>query len=147
MKNIKSIFSKLESSLRNARWFAEGWEIYNRGVYLQLSKEGWHNERQNGVHFETYIEKPQIRERIVPIFLHAESDVPQQAEFIDRLLARERDRIQSWKGDEIVGHDYGVCQRVLPLNVKHLAGRMFEELNRLRQLESAIDDTIAEVSS
>ena len=147
MKNVKSIFRELESSLRKASWFSEGWEIYNRGVYLQLSKEGWYNERQNGVHFETYIEKPQIRERIVPIFLHAETDVPKQREFIEHLLSSERERIRSWRGYEIVGYGYSVCRSVLPLNVKHLSARLFSEMNRLRQLESAIDDTIAELSS
>ena len=145
MKNLKPVFREFEHNLRKASWFSEGWEIYNRGVYLQLSKEGWHNERQSGIHFETYVEAPQVRECIVPIYLHAETDVPDQTDFIERLLIREGGRIQSWKGYEVVGHGYSICQRVLPLNLKHLAARLYEEFNRLRQLESAIDDTIAEL--
>ena len=49
--------------LKQSKWFDEEWEIYNRGVYLQLYKSGWHNYNQGGIHFETYIEAPQIKQK------------------------------------------------------------------------------------
>ena len=66
MKNSKAVFRALEQRLTQAKWFNDDWEIYNRGEYLQLYKEGWHNENQGGIHFETYIEAREIREKAFP---------------------------------------------------------------------------------
>ena len=63
MKNIKNIFRNLEKQLRQTSWFNEDWEIYNRGAYLQLYKVNWCNQNQGGVHFETFIEAPQIKKK------------------------------------------------------------------------------------
>jgi hypothetical protein len=38
-----------------------------------------------------------------------------------------------------MGDGYSICQRVLPLNFKNLEHRLYEEFNRLRQLEPGID--------
>lgn len=63
MKDIKPIFRNLEKMLRQSSWFDDGWEIYNRGAYMQLYKENWHNEAQGGIHFETYIEAREIKKK------------------------------------------------------------------------------------
>ena len=62
MKNSKAVFRALEQRLTQAKWFSDDWEIYNRGEYLQLYKEGWHNENQGGIHFETYIEARELQQ-------------------------------------------------------------------------------------
>ena len=64
MKDIKNIFRNLEKLLRNASWFDDSWEIYNRGPYLQLYKSNWYNQSQGGIHFETYIEASQIKKNL-----------------------------------------------------------------------------------
>lgn len=142
MKDVKNVFRTLEKKLRQARWFDNEWDIYNRGNYLQLFKGSWHNGNQGGVHFETFIEAPQLKAKAFPICLHAEEDCPAQARFIQMLLELEGERIQGWKGYEIVGDGYTICQRSLPLNFKNLEDRLIEELNRLRQLESTIDQIL-----
>jgi hypothetical protein len=38
MKDVKAVFRNLEKMLRQAAWFEDGWEIFNRGSYLQLYK-------------------------------------------------------------------------------------------------------------
>ena len=63
MKDVKNIFRGLENRLREAKWFGDDWDIYNRDVYLQLYKINWHNHHQGGIHFETYIEKQQIKQK------------------------------------------------------------------------------------
>ncbi len=63
MKDVKGVFRNLEKMLEKANWFEDGWEIYNRGEYLQLYKQNWFNENQGGVHFETFIEGPQIKQK------------------------------------------------------------------------------------
>ncbi len=139
MKDPKNIFLNLEKKLKQSSWFEDGWEIYNRGVYLQLYKENWHNHNQGGIHFETYIETPQIKQKAFPVCMHAEKDCPSQPEFIQKFLELEGDRINSWKGYQTVGKGYSICQRTLPLNLKKLEQRLCEEFNLLRQLESGVE--------
>ena len=142
MKDVKKVFRNLENKIRQSSWFEDDWEIYNRGPYLQLYKADWYNENQSGIHFETYIEAPQIRQKTFPICMHAEEDCPSQPAFIQSFLAIEGDRIRRWKGYQTVGKGYNVCERKLPLNFKNLEDRLLEEFNRLRQLETGIDQVL-----
>ena len=142
MKDIKYIFKALENRLRDAKWFDDDWDIYNRGVYLQLYKTNWHNHRQGGVHFETYIEKSQIKQRNFPLCMHAENDCPSQSIFISKFLELEGDRIKTWKGYEALGQGYSIFQRTLPLNYKKLDQRLFEEFNQLRRLGDTVDELL-----
>ena len=142
MKDIKNIFRNLEKKLKQSTWFEDDWEIYNRGVYLQLYKADWHNQNQGGIHFETYIEAPQIKQKTFPVCMHAEEDCPSRSEFIQKFLEIEGDRITGWKGYQVVGKGYSICQRTLPLNFKNLEQRLFEEFNRLRQLETGVEQAL-----
>ena len=145
MKDIKNIFRNLEKMLKQSTWFDNDWEIYNRGVYLQLYKGNWHNQNQGGIHFETYIEAPQIKQKAFPICMHAEEDCPSQSEFIQQFLELEGDRIRSWKKYQTIGRGYNICQRTLPLNFKNLEQRLFEEFNRLRQLETSVEQVLRQL--
>ena len=145
MKNIKGVFRTLEKKLMSASWYEDGWNIYNRGVYLQLYKDGWHNHNQGGVHFETFIEGNEIRRKEFPICLHAEEDCPSQERFIHEFLSLEGERISGWKGYKTIGKGYMICERKMPLNFKNLEQRLFEELNRLRQLEHSIQEALNRV--
>lgn len=142
MKDIKNIFRNLESKLKQARWFADDWQIYNRGAYLQLYKSTWHNQNQGGIHFETYIEAPQIKQKTFPICMHAEEDCPSRSEFIQQFLMAEADRIKGWKGYEVIGKGYTICQKILPLNFKNLEQRILEEFNQLRKLDSSVEQVL-----
>ncbi|MGY3571213.1 hypothetical protein [Vibrio paucivorans] len=142
MKDIKGVFRNLEKMLEKANWYNDGWEIYNRGDYLQLYKQNWFNQNQGGVHFETYIEAAQIKQKSFPICMHAEEDCPSQSEFIRQFLEQEASQIKSWKGYKTLDSSYGICQRTLPLNFKNLEQRLFEEFNRLRMLEASIDQIL-----
>ncbi|MEA2048910.1 MAG: hypothetical protein U9O64_10765 [Campylobacterota bacterium] len=141
MKDLKNTFRTIEKSLKASHWFNDGWEIYNRGVYLQLYKSNWHNDNQGGIHFETHIESREVKQKEFPISLHVEDNTPFQNAFIEKLLSLEAERIKSWKGYKI-GKGYSLCKRTLPLNPKNLEQRILEELNRLRQLEASIDETL-----
>ncbi len=143
MKDIKNIFRNLEKKLKQSNWFEDDWEIYNRGAYLQLYKVSWYNQNQGGIHFETYIEAPQIKQKIFPVCMHAEDDCPSQPEFIKKFLEIEGDRIKRWKGYQTIGKDYSICQRTLPLNYKNLEQRIFDEFNLLRQLEAGVDQVLS----
>ena len=142
MKDVKGVFRNLEKMLQQTSWFDDGWEIYNRGNYLQLYKENWFNHNQGGVHFETFIEAPQIKQKQFPVCVHAEEDCPSQSEFIRQLMELEGERIQGWKGYKAQDNSYGICQRTLPLNFKNLEQRLFEEFNRLRMLEASIEKVL-----
>lgn len=145
MKDIKNIFRSLENMLKKASWFKDDWQIYNRGAYLQLYKASWHNQNQGGIHFETYIEAPQIKQKSFPVCMHAEEDCPSQSEFIKRFLEIEVNRIESWKGYKVAGNGYAICQKTLPLNFKNLEQRIFEEFNQLRQLDASVEQVLREI--
>ena len=146
MKNSKGVFRNLEKLLMQTSWFADGWNIYNRGEYLQLYKDSWHNHNQGGIHFETYIETREIRQKEFPVCLHAEDDCPSQERFIQEFLSLEGETIKSWKGYKVIGKGYMICQRTLPLNSKKLEQRIFQELSRLRKLESSIEKALRAVT-
>jgi len=146
MKNSKGIFRSLEKKLMMTSWFDDGWNIYNRGEYLQLYKDDWYNHNQGGIHFEAYIEAREIRQKEFPICLHAEEDCPSQQEFIQELLILEGERIRNWKGYKTVGKGYTICFRMLPIKSKNLDQRIFEELSRLRKLESGIEEALRRVT-
>ena len=78
--------------------------------------------------------------------MHAEEDCPSQARFIEDFLMLERVRIGAWKGYQVTGDGYSICQRELPLNFKNLEERLLEELNRLRQLETSVDRVLASLT-
>ncbi|MEL0630147.1 hypothetical protein [Psychromonas aquatilis] len=145
MKDVKSVFRNLEKMLQQASWFDDDWEIYNRGNYMQVYKANWFNQNQGGIHFETFIEGPQIKQKTFPICMHVEEDCPSQSEFIEKFLALENDQIKSWKGYNMLKSNYGICQRTLPLNFKNLEQRLFEEFNRLRLLATSIDEVLSEL--
>jgi hypothetical protein len=145
MKDVKAVFRNLEKMLRQAAWFEDGWEIFNRGSYMQLYKSNWYNANQGGVHFETFIEDAQFRQKAFPISLHAEEDCPSQQRFIEALIDSERGRIQGWKGYRLVGKGYTVCERSLPLNFKALEQRLLQEFNQLRELEGAVDKALSQL--
>ncbi|WP_394182651.1 hypothetical protein [Marinomonas posidonica] len=147
MKDIKSIFRNLEKKLKQAKWFEDDWEIYNRGPYLQLYKSSWHNHNQGGIHFETYIEAPQITQKSFPICLHAEEDCPSRSEFMQRFLELEEERIKGWKGYQIIAKDHHILQKTLPLNFKNLEQRLYDELSQLSKLESSIEQALQELGS
>lgn len=146
MKDIKKTFRNIEKMLRNSNWFDDGWDIYNRGPYIQLYKESWHNQNQSGIHFETYIEAPQIQKKQFPICMHAEEDCPLRDQFIQEFLRLEADRIRNWKGYNVIGEGYNICSRTLPLNFKNLEQRLLEEFNRLRQLDVSIEKALNHVN-
>ena len=62
-----------------------------------------------------------------------------------KILDMEGDRIKSWKGYQASGKGYVICQRTLPLNLKNLEQRLFEEFNRLRQLEASVEKVLLSI--
>ena len=142
MKDIKNLFRRLEKMLRESKWFDDDWEIYNRGPYLQLYKTSWHNQNQGGIHFETSIESAQIRNKALPIAMHAEEDCPSRQKFLEKFLQLEGARIKGWKTYQVRTSENSVIQRTLPLNYKNLEQRIYGELNQLRQLADGVDQAL-----
>ena len=139
MKDIRNIFRRLEKLLKEAKWFDDEWEIYNRGPYLQLYKSNWYNHNQSGIHIETTIEATHLKRKSFPIAMHSEEDCPSRQRYLARFLLLERDRIARWNTYQIQTSENTVVQRILPLNYKNLEQRIYGELNQLRQLADGVD--------
>ena len=94
-----------------------------------------------GVHFETYLEAPQIKKN--SHCYARRRGCPQQEKFIQEFLAIEKDQISNWKGYSII-EGYTICSRTLPMNFKSLEQRT-EEFNRLRLLEDSIEKALLSI--
>ena len=82
--------------------------LVTNGIYIiagvpQLYKHNWCNQNQGGVHFETYIEAREIKQKQFPICMHAEKTALTQR-FIEEFLALEEvesvhgKAIKRWQG-------------------------------------------------
>ena len=140
MKDVKKVFKNLEEILRSSSWFNDGWEIYNRGPYLQLYREDWFNQNQGGVHFETFIEANQVRDKVF------------QSPCMQKRIALPKNDLcnnsSNWKVDESAAGK--ATKRSVKatlfvsdayLNFKNLEQRILEEFNRLRKLEASVAAT------
>ena len=141
MKDIRNIFRRLEKLLKEAKWFDDEWEIYNRGPYLQLYKSNWYNHNQGGIHFETSIEAPQLKSKSFDRDARR-GELPVTAEFfLERFLLLERDRIARWNTYQIQTSENTVVSEYCLL-ITNLEQRIYGELNQLRQLADGIDQTL-----
>lgn len=146
LKDVKNTFRNVEKMLKHSRWFDDEWRVYNRGPYLQLYKSSWYNHNNSGVHFETFIEAVQLKKKAFPVLMHAEEDCPFQTEFIKRFLDLEGNRIAKWRGWSIENQGYSVLQKIVPLGVKKLEDRIYEEFCQLKLLAASIDKTVTTLS-
>ena len=74
--------------------------------------------------------------------MYAENVCPSQHVFIKKFLEREGDLIRGWKGYVAVRVGYSIFQRMLPLNLKKLDQRLFEEFNQLERLSDTVDELL-----
>ena len=65
---------------------------------MQLYKSNWFNENNSGIHFETFIETPQLKNKAFPVLMHAEEDCMHRAEFVHRLLDLEKEALKPGGG-------------------------------------------------
>ena len=75
--------------------------------------------------------------------MHAKEDCPWQTEFIKNFLDLEGNRITECTGWSIEDKGYSVLQKIMPLDVKRLEGRIYAELCQLQVLATRIDRTLA----
>ena len=129
MKEVKTKFKRLERKISAARWFAEDWEIYNRGPYLQLYKSNWFNGSQGGIHFETFIEGSELKKKVFP-YVSMRRRIVLAIVFIEQLLKIEETEFAVGRGIRL-GDKATTSVKVLPLNFKNIEDKIFEELNRL----------------
>lgn len=145
MKDYKPVFKELEEKLRARKWFTDEWDIRNVGTYMHIYKQNWFNDSMGGVHIETYVEKPQLESKVVPIVVHCEDEFPKQADFVPLVTDRIRGTLAQWKGYRAIGEGYRICEKTVPLDPRKLADALAQECDRLQQLAPIIDQTIADV--
>ena len=110
----------------DARWFQNGWNIYNRGEYLQLYKDTWYNHDQGGSILKPTSNPRKTTKGVSHLFM--QSRIVCTISVIKELLAPEGHRIQGWKGYKIIGKGYSICERILPLNSKNSEQRYLRTL-------------------
>ena len=115
------------------------------GSLLQLYKVNWCNQNQGGVHFETFIEAPQIKKELF-LFVCMLKKIVHRNMFKENFFRFENDRLNQWKGYERVGGEYNIIQKTLPLNYKNLEKRLFDEFSQLHKLANSVDDILNSIN-
>jgi len=92
---MEKLFDKLIEKIKNSEWFTSEWDIYRNGNYIHVFKKNWLDENHKGVHFETYVND---NNKDSPVVLHAEGDVPNRDEFVQKVLEEVRDKEGSYDG-------------------------------------------------
>ena len=145
MKDVQKIFRNVDNQLRQASWFGEDWRTFNRRPYIQLYKSNWFNENNSGIHFETFIDTPQPKNKAFPVLIHTVEDCMHRAEFVHQFLELEKERIKAWGGYSFHDQGYTIFKKTLTLNFKNLENRIFGEFSQLWLLAESIDETLLSI--
>ncbi|CAD7958330.1 unnamed protein product [Amoebophrya sp. A120] len=84
-EDTQRAFDRLFETELAPRLRQDGWEVRLEDppqAYLHLSKPAWGDQRMNGIHFETYVLRTQLRTRAAPVALHCENGCAYRADFL-----------------------------------------------------------------
>ena len=130
------LFDQLVEHIKTAPWFTEEWSVYREGNYIHIRKNNWFDDHHNGVHFETYLGKTELEEDRFPILLHAESDVPNRDQFVNRMIIAIKFEVPSFMcgtTEETIFEEY------LPLDKETFVSDVINTLNELQFMVPFID--------
>jgi hypothetical protein len=142
------LFQEVEGRLKQSDWFTNEWSAsageFPGGVGLQLSKSNWFNQSGNGIHFESWINRAELKRRTVPVVLHVETAFPgKKKAFLQLLLERRGELIQSWAGYTVsTTNSMQPFIYRMPLEKERLVSGLCHEFSRLQVLVPVIDQII-----
>jgi hypothetical protein len=141
------LFRKLEAELAQAPWFADGWTFYtghfNEGIFLQLYKPGWHNDRMRGIHLETWVSIDGVRNGSVPLVMHCERELPERDRFNTIFRTKAWKLMESWPGYHLSHTNrMEIFIKRFPLSKRTLVRTLTEEFGRVSAVGTIIDESL-----
>eukprot|EP00931_Biecheleriopsis_adriatica_P011382 TRINITY_DN112474_c0_g1_i1.p1 TRINITY_DN112474_c0_g1~~TRINITY_DN112474_c0_g1_i1.p1 ORF type:complete len:173 (-),score=25.46 TRINITY_DN112474_c0_g1_i1:37-555(-) len=154
-----SLFSELAQQIQVAG-VSFSWEVRQEvppQAYLHLSRPHWGDQHMNGIHFETYILRGELRERRAKVMLHCENGCPFQQEFMERMTERLRRADSKAESERILDSGYGkyrilgpqgcsVCELSVEFGAspEETVGKIQGELERLQAVMGPVVDDVIE---
>ena len=132
---MEKLFDKLIEKIKNSEWFTSEWDIYRNGNYIHVFKKNWLDENHKGVHFETYAKEDSNE---FPVVLHAEGDVPNRDEFVQKVLEEVRDK----EGFEFGVNNYTIMQKIIPVNKESFVEEVLKTLEELQFVVDVVDKNL-----
>ena len=146
---------QLEKALKTAPAFDERWQTEvsfypaegkANNVSIKLYKSGWFNDISDGIHFETWFGKADIKRQAFPIALHVEASKDktglQRGVFNQHVLDKAGTMIAKWEGYTTSPKSYQLIIARLPYEPETLVSRLETEYRRMMSLADIIDEAI-----
>ena len=140
-KEATILFDALVDQIKVASWFTEDWFVYRDGNYIHVAKHGWHDEKHQGIHFEVYVGDAEIGAKEFPIMLHAEADVPQREQFVNRMRTAIQFQIPSFMRE---ADDYTIFKEMHPLDKEIFVAEVLQALEELQFIVPFVDMCLEE---
>src|SRR3989338_592736 len=133
------LFDDLVQQIKAASWFTAEFIITRNGNYIHVAKKNWHDEKGNGVHFETYIEDNESEIEEFPVFLHAEKDVPNRDAFVQNVVIAMGDHTNDFM---CFVNEHTVVQRFVPFHKESFVADAIKTLEEMQFLVKMVDNCL-----
>ena len=115
-------------------------------VSFKLYKSNWFNDISDGIHFETWFGKADIKRQAFPISLHVEASKDktglQRGVFNQYVLDEAGSMIAEWEGYSTSAKSYQLIIARIPFEPETLVTQLEQEYIRMMSLAQIIDDAI-----
>lgn len=135
-QEVTHLFNELVEHLASASWFTNEWNISRDGNYIHIAKANWHDDKGHGVHFEIYVGDTEQEEKQFPIMLHAETDVPNREQFVNRMRIALQFQIPSFM---IENDEYTILKEMHQLDQETFVKEVLDALEELQFVVSFVD--------
>lgn len=140
-QEVIHLFDELVERIASAPWFTEEWFITREGNYIHVAKTNWHDDKGQGVHFEVYVGDTELEEKQFPILVHAETDVPNREQFVNRMRIALRYHIPSFMRET---DEYTILKEMHPLDQKTFVKEVLDALEELQFVVPFVDMCLTE---
>lgn len=137
--DLRKLFSVIDDEIRQQEWFTRDWRIFVAGAFIQIFKNNWRNEKHNGIHFEIYYGKYEIRENLMYVILHIEGNIKNKEQFAKKLYELAREDLKKLTDYKIRGKGVTFLTKEVEMDEKTIVDKITKEINRIVFLEKHID--------
>ena len=138
---VNHLFDELVEHIESAPWFTEDWRMSRDGSYMHVTKTNWYDDNGQGVHFEVYVGDTEIEAKQFPILMHAETDVPNWEQFVNRMRIALQYEIPSFMRET---DEYTILKEMHPLDKETFVKEVVDALTELQFVVPFVDMCLSE---
>ena len=137
--DLRNLFRAIEDEIRQQEWFTRDWQIFVAGAFIQIFKNSWRNEKHNGIHFEIYYGKYEIKGKSMKIILHIEGNIKNKEQFAKQLYELSKEELKRLTDYTVRGKGVTFLIKEIKVDEKTIVDKITKELNRIVFLGKYID--------